>query len=332
MRLSRVHSWLEGEGAAVRARLVSVWLCAMIALVAVSGACVFYPAAVFAASGTVSQETPLYDSADPAAPAIALLPEGTIVSIDGPPVAGFYPVTVGDQSGWMRGETLQLEKDRSESDPAEEMAADAPRDEMDETVPVEASAELDPARSTTVEPATDPAVDIPGATGASAPVPVDASALASVPAIGDDIATVPTTVDGAAPADASAIPVAEVAPVGPASVISEASILAGPGPEYGFIATAPVGSTVEQTGHVISGYATVQYAEVTGWLALEHLRPPVSGVEETPPAETAPVEAPLVATPPPETSPTKMPSSDTPLAEAMLSETPPADTSPAETA
>jgi uncharacterized protein YraI len=337
MRLSRVHSWLEGEGAAVRARRVSVWLCAMIALVAVSGACVFYPAAVFAASGTVSQETPLYDSADPAAPAIALLPEGTIVSIDGPPVAGFYPVTAGDQSGWMRGETLQLEKDRSESDPAEEMAADAPRDEMDETVPVEASADLDPARSTTVEPATDPAVDIPGATGASASVPVDASALASVPTIADDIATVPTAVNGAAPADASAIPVAEVAPVGPASVIGEAPILAGPGPEYGFIATAPVGSTVEQTGHVISGYATVQYAEVTGWLALEHLGPPGTGVEETSPAETAPVEAPLVAPPPAdapltETSPTKTTSSDTPLAEPVPSETPPADTTPAETA
>ena len=143
----------------MRARRVSVWLCAMIALVAVSGACVFYPAAVFAASGTVSQETPLYDSADPAAPAIALLPEGTIVSIDGPPVAEFYPVTAGDQFGWMRGETLQLEKDRSESDPAEEMAADAPRDEMDETVPGKRRRTSDPARSTTVEPATDPAVD-----------------------------------------------------------------------------------------------------------------------------------------------------------------------------
>src|SRR5215212_11972982 len=143
MRLSRVHSWLEGEGAAVRARLVSVWLCAMIALVAVSGACVFYPAAVFAASGTVSQETPLYDSADPAAPAIALLPEGTIVSIDGPPVDGFYPVTAGDRSGWMPGETVQIEKDLPESDPAEKMAVDASLGQTDETGPVDASSELD---------------------------------------------------------------------------------------------------------------------------------------------------------------------------------------------
>ena len=47
----------------------------------------------------------------PERPLIALLPEGTVVSIDGPPVDGFYPVTAGDLSGWMRGETLSLEKD-----------------------------------------------------------------------------------------------------------------------------------------------------------------------------------------------------------------------------
>ena len=67
-------------------------------------------------------ETPLHDSADPAAPVIVLLPEGTIVSIEGPPVDGFYPVTAGDQSGWMRGETVQVEKDLADSDAAEEMA------------------------------------------------------------------------------------------------------------------------------------------------------------------------------------------------------------------
>jgi hypothetical protein len=321
----------------VRARRVSVWLCAMIALVAVSGACVFYPAAVFAASGTVSQETPLYDSADPAAPAIALLPEGTIVSIDGPPVAGFYPVTAGDQSGWMRGETLQVEKDLPESAAAEAMVADAALDETNEAVPSH-------------EP-----VSADGMTSGNEPVPGDAAAPAPDLATTDDVMLMPTTPDGAVPPSASAapttevtveptidatvtpIPVAEVAAVGPASVVVDAPILLGPGPEFGFIATAPTGSTVEQTGHVINGYATVQYAEVTGWLALEHLGPPGTGVEETPPAETAPVEAPLVAPPPAdapltETSPTKTTSSDTPLAEPVPSETPPADTTPAETA
>jgi uncharacterized protein YraI len=54
-------------------------------------------------------------------------------------------------------------------------------------------------------------------------------------------------------------------------VAVEAPILAGPGPRFGLIATAPAGSTVEQTGHLIGGYVTVQYAEVTGWAPLDHL-------------------------------------------------------------
>ena len=212
----------------MRARRVSVWVCAMIALGGVSGAPVFLPVAVFAASGTVSVETPLYASADPAAPVITLLPEGTIVSIDGPPVAGFYPVTAGDDSGWIQGETVQVEKDLAASDAAEEMAVDAPLDETDGTVQVDATAELDPALSTTVEPAADPAVPASAATDASAPVPVDASAPASAPAIAGDIDALPTAGDGAVSVEASAIPVAEVAPVGPASVAVDAPILAGP--------------------------------------------------------------------------------------------------------
>jgi hypothetical protein len=88
-----------GKGAAVRSRLVSVCLGATIALVAVSGTPVFHPAAVFAASGTVNQETPLYNSPDPGAPVIALLPAGTSVSLDGPPVDGFYLVIADNRSG-----------------------------------------------------------------------------------------------------------------------------------------------------------------------------------------------------------------------------------------
>src|SRR5215212_9903395 len=92
-------------------RLVPGGLCAIVALVALIGASLMPPGLVLAASGTLSMDTPLHDSPDPAALVIALLPEGTIVSIDGPPVDGFYPVTTGDLSGWMRGETLSVEKD-----------------------------------------------------------------------------------------------------------------------------------------------------------------------------------------------------------------------------
>jgi hypothetical protein len=277
----------------------------MIALVAVSGAPVFHPAAVLAASGTVSQETPLHELADPAAPVITLLPEGTIVSIEGPPVDGFYPVTASDRSGWLPGESMQIEKDPAES----------------EAVPAD------------------------GMTPGNDPVAVDAAAPAPELASTGEVTQASTTPDGTVPppdpaapagegpaqpridANVTPIPVAEVTAVGPASVIVDAPILAGPGPDYGFIATAPSGSMVEKTGHVIDGYATVQYAEVTGWVALEHLGVSDSFVAETPPSEAAAVAEP----PPVESPPAESPLVDPAPAETPLVETPIAETSPAAT-
>src|SRR5215204_317025 len=122
-----------------------VFLCAVVTLIALIGAPLLRPAPVLAASGILSTETPLHDSPDPAAPVIALLTEGTIVSIDGPPVDGYYPVTTSGISGWMRGETLLVEKDTPASDAAEATDADLRVDETDVTAPVEAPTELDPA-------------------------------------------------------------------------------------------------------------------------------------------------------------------------------------------
>jgi len=87
-------------------------------------------------------------------------------------------------------------------------------------------------------------------------------------------------------------------------VTVNAPILTGPGPDFDLIFTVPMGSTVQQTGNVTDGYVTVQYKEVTGWLALEDLGAPSSFVAETPPVETAtpvettPVEASPIATEP----------------------------------
>jgi hypothetical protein len=265
-------------------RSISVCLCALVALAAFAGALGFHPSPVLAASGTLSTDTPLHDAPDPAAPVIALLSAGTRVSIDGPPVEGFYPVTAGDLAGWMRGETLQLEKDTPAPAATEGTDAAPPVDDTDLTIPVEANAAAEVAGAPTIDPTVMP------------------------------------------------IPVPAVASVGLTSVAVDAPILAGPGPEYGFIATAPAGSTVEQTGHVINGYATVQYAEVTGWLALEHLGVPGTLVDQSLSAETAPVEAPLVDAPLAETSLTETTSSDTPLAQTAPLETPPVETPPEETA
>src|SRR5215207_4419311 len=92
-------------------RSISVCLRAVVALVALFGTLLSSPAPMLAATGMLSVETQLQESPAHGAPLIALLPEGTVVSIDGPPVDGFYQVTAVDLSGWMRGETLSLEKD-----------------------------------------------------------------------------------------------------------------------------------------------------------------------------------------------------------------------------
>jgi hypothetical protein len=358
-------------------RIVSVCLRVIVVLAALTGTPLFHPAPVLAASGTLSMETPLHDSPDPAAPVIALLAAGSTVSIDGPPVDGFYPVTASDLSGWMRGESLQIEKDTPEPAVVEETEIDPLGDDTGGTVPVEASPALDPATdpvtSTTVDSASDPVADTSAATEEALPasesateegvmpvrepVPEDEPTLNDgadappAPELDNTDTLVPVAPDGGLPPpetastapeaaaepttdpDATSIPAAEVSPVGPASVTVDAPILAGPGPEYGFIATATAGSTVEKTGHLINGYATVQYGGVTGWLALEHLGAPSTPVEETSPAETAtPTETLPADEPPAETSPTKTASSETPLAEAEPSETPPAETPPGETA
>ena len=357
-------------------RFVSVCLCAIVALAALTGAPLFRPVLVLAASGTLSMATPLHDSPDPAAPVIALLVEGTSVSIDGPPVDGFYPVTASDLSGWVRGESLQIEKDTPEG-AAAETEIDPLGDDTDGTVPVEASPVLDPATdpvtSSTVDSASDPAADTSAGTedalpageataeeevmAVGEPVPVDEPTLNDgadappAPELDNTGTLVPVAPDGGPPPPESAstapeaaaepttdpdvmsIPAAEVSPVGPASVTVDTPILAGPGPEYGFIATAPAGSTVEKTGHLINGYATVQYGGVTGWFALAHLWAPSTRVEETTPEETAAPSEPLPADEPlAETSPTKTAPSETPLDEAAPSETPPAETPPGEAA
>jgi uncharacterized protein YraI len=333
-------------------RIVSVCLGAMIALVALTTTPLLRPTPVLAASGTVSMETALHESPDHGAPVIALLGEGTVVSIDGPPVDGFYPVTAGNVAGWMRGETLLVEKDV----PVEVGAIASPSPEADgmrpieqtadgETPPVESPVGSDPAAdaatSTLVDPATDPASEMAGADGTDPvaepapmnelPVADDGAGTAPAPELDSSATPVPVATDGHSPAPESVpapsevpaepvadpnvtpVPAPEAAPVGPASVAVDAPIRAGPGPSYDLIFTVPMGSTLEQTGNVVDGYVTAQYKEVTGWVALEHLGPPSAFVEETPPAESAaPAETAPVETPP--------------------AVAPPADAAPAETA
>jgi hypothetical protein len=74
--------------------------------------------------------------------------------------------------------------------------------------------------------------------------------------------------------NAPSVTVHDPGPVGPAAVMVDVPIYAGPGPEYGVLGTAPGGQLVEQTGHAVSGYVTVRYVGVTGWVPMDHLGPP----------------------------------------------------------
>jgi uncharacterized protein YraI len=182
------------------------------AFVALTGARLLDPLPALAASGTLSMDTPLHDSPGHGAPVIALLPEGAVVSITGPPIDGFYPVTTGELAGWMRGETILLEKDI----PYEEPAASPPPEGMAEA-PIEQTAS-EPATSADayppVDPAAAPALTSAPADGSSAAGP---SYVAPAPdAASSDPAAVPSepTSGDPAPADPA---LTEVVPLDPAA-------------------------------------------------------------------------------------------------------------------
>jgi hypothetical protein len=193
------------------------------------------------AAATLLSDAPVLAEPDPGAVAVGWLPAGTAVAVDGPPVAGFYPVRTEAVAGWAPAASLLLDV----SDPA--------------------------ANSSAAEGGT---VDVAPYPLAATPI-ADAAAAAGA---GDDVAAGSASGTGGAPA-----PYPDAGPLGPASVAAEAPILAGPGPAFGLIATAPAGSTVEQTGHLIDGFVTVRYAEVTGWVPLDHLAAPPPAAEPVDP-------------------------------------------------
>jgi hypothetical protein len=239
-------------------KFVLACACAVVLLVGSIEVPVLQPAAVFAVTATVSVDATLLDAASPEAVVLATLPWGTAVSIDGEPVDGYYPVSVEGLSGWLPGEVLEIAKD----------------------APVEA---VDPGAAPAETGEVPPADQAPSGTAdATASAPVDSEPIAAEPVAAEPVA------DPAAPA--AGYP--DAGPSGSADVIAEAPVYGGPGPEYGLIATAPVGSSVEQTGHVVDGYVTVRFAGITGWAPLDRLGPPgsapVAASEDSPTDQTAP--------------------------------------------
>lgn len=268
-------------------RITMFVLCVFLPLVAL--AAIATPAPVRAAYIKLAYDASLQETPQDAGFSLAMLPAGVVVTTTGDPVDGYYPVTAGGKSGWVRGDALALDAADSA---APEAAATTPA--PDPTVPDEPVAEVPgPVEPVAEEPApVEPAIDdlaIAEPVAGATPV-ADSALLAPVPAA--------PVVDGASLADPAtqnstdAAPTAEVAsltppldpnapsvtvpdpgPVGPAAVAVEAEIFAGPGPEYGVLGMAAAGALVEQTGHAVGGYVTVRYVDVTGWVPLDHLGP-----------------------------------------------------------
>ncbi|MCA9877429.1 MAG: hypothetical protein KC442_06600, partial [Thermomicrobiales bacterium] len=179
-RLPKPATLAGGKGSRlIMSRMVSVCLCAIVAFVSVAGAALLGPVPVLAANGTLTMATPLQETPDPAATMIVLLAPGAVVTIEGPPVDGFYPVSAEGFTGWMRGETMTLTKDvPPEADAATPLAEDgAPVDDM---APIAQEASDDPLTAEELSPPTEnpaPPVEEP------APPVEDPDAVVQDPAV-----------------------------------------------------------------------------------------------------------------------------------------------------
>ncbi len=270
----------------------SICLCVVAAVVALPSAPLAPPGPALAASGTLTVETPLLQEPWPEAPVAAFLPAGATVSIDGPPVDGYYPVTADTGSGWMRGETLSVAKDVVAGNTGDELAADDPAALISDGQPGSeelATGDVAAAELMGGDVAADPALS---GEWDAAPEPADQAPTQPIPEVApsESVAVAPLI----APDD-TPIAAPDAGPLGPASVAIEAPILAGPGAEYGLISTATSGSMVEQTGHQVNGFVTVRYGEVTGWTPIDHLGPPgaVADVTVKPEAGASAVATPV---------------------------------------
>jgi uncharacterized protein YraI len=64
----------------------------------------------------------------------------------------------------------------------------------------------------------------------------------------------------------------------------------GPDPQSGLVFTVPAGSTVERTGEIANGFASVRYKEVVGWSAVDQMAEPSDFASETPEETAEPVD------------------------------------------
>jgi hypothetical protein len=230
----------------------------LLAVLLLLGLMVSRPGEVLAESATVNFESPLLENPWPDAPVLIVVPAGAMVELAGPPSDGYYPVTIDASYGYLPAESLVIHKEAPE-------AGTMPVDGSD---PAITDGVADPAAIDTGQ-SNDPSVGVGGMDAASADPPVEVETAPVVEPVAE--APIPD------PNPENIVVAPEIGPMGPASVTADTGILLGPGPEFGLLASAPVGSVVEQTGKVVNGWVTVKFAEITGWAPLDRLGPPGYG-------------------------------------------------------
>lgn len=350
-------------------RVFSACLCAIVAFVSVAGAAVYTATSALAASGVLTIDTPLQDAPDPGAQMISLLQPGTVVIIDGPPVDGFYPVSVNGVTGWMRGETMQLTKDLPPDDAA--ATPETPADLANGEVPIAQDASETPLTDAELAPPAEDAAPVDQS--APAPdAPADNGLVAEPPVVADDASgdngvtqAPPPPADpepgvaqpdpnAAAPIDANAgaDPNAATSPEED-PVVEQVDAPADGQPTAATNATADAAAPVDHnepelidpaTGNTMPGPVSTPAPDGEEQvlspepevISATVTQPPVQTGETAAPAPdaAAPVPAPVEATPPPADVTTQTlaaPATETPAAEPAPAASPAPEATPAPT-
>ena len=256
---------------------------------------------VLAASATTNAPAELRSGPGWEYPVTATIPGGAGLTIDGPPEAEFYPVTVNGQTGWVHGAVLNIVKDVAGEAPPAVAQSTAPVAAYDtETHPTAATPETTTAPAEAAPSATTPVSDpgqagaAPAATATVAPV-TDASvsdAVTMTPAAGAE--TIAATPDVTPAATASptpeqsndaATPTATPVLTGEASVPNGGTLFYAPDASSGTVFWVPAGSTVWRLGEERNGFAKADYMAMVGWIAIDQLAAPAPVTTEVIPAD-----------------------------------------------
>ena len=210
-----------------------MWLVSgVFVLCALVGMLVLAPREALAATATITADIELRDGPGADAVVIMPLPAGSVVTIDGPPANGSYPVTYNGTPGWVSGAVLDITKDALVLDPSGSDAVEAAPSTDATTLPPAAPTVVPPLapvdEPTAIPVEQEPAVETPVPLPPSAPATEVTTDVAptEAPAAEPVTATTPVADEAAPPVP----PASEAPPLGDAPVAPAATEVSLPSP------------------------------------------------------------------------------------------------------